>query len=206
MNQVTNTATAPLLVSFATQESRHRRNTGIMVQGLRAVEMYKPDGLRPLLKAMVSDELWPEPTQAAALKALAAYKNPEDVATFLELTRRDDLKTLAKWTAVASLAEYSPDPKARETLSTLAVSGDFEVRARALWALGAFPGEDVRALLLSASRDNNNRIRLFAVKGLAKFTDDGVNELLVFKKKNDPEKSIREAAGDILKARGMTNY
>lgn len=206
MNEKTNAAWAPVLITFATQESAHRRNGPLMVQGLRAVEIFKPDGIRPYLKTLVGEETWHENIQAAALRALGSFKVAEDVPYFLDLSKRDDLKTLVKWTAVASLAEFSPDPKAREALSALATSGDFEIRARALWALGAFPGEDVRALLLRSSRDNNVRIRLFAIKGLSKFNDADVNDLLVFKTKRDPEASIRDASKEILKGRGITNF
>ncbi|MBN8219071.1 MAG: HEAT repeat domain-containing protein [Spirochaetes bacterium] len=203
MNALSNAAQFPLLADFATNAARNRGHGALVIEGLRAVEIHRPAEFRSKLPPFINGESWAEGVQAAALRALVAYKSPADLEYLISLVKRDDLKSLVRWTAVAGLAEYAPDPRAYATLQALYTSADFEIRARALWALGQFPGTETRELLLRACKDNAPRIRLFAVRGLAKWREAEVNELLEFKRKNDPEKSVREAAEALLRERGL---
>jgi hypothetical protein len=203
INLLSNAAQLPLVADFATNAARNRGQAPLIIEGLRAVETHRPAAFRALLPPFISGESFAEGVQAAALRALIAYKNPADLDAIVALVKRDDLKSLVKWTAVAGLAEYAPDKRAHETLMALYTSPDFEIRARALWALGHFKVAETRELLMRACKDNAPRIRVFAVKGLAKWTEPEINELLEFKRKNDPEKSVRDAAEAILRERGL---
>jgi HEAT repeat protein len=74
------------------------------------------------------------------------------------------------------------------------------VRAAAVSALGAFPGDESDAALLDALRDPFFRTRLAAVKALSQRKLGAAVDFLVFRAKNDDAAAVREEAVKTLKA------
>ncbi len=186
-----------------TNDARSRKHPGIQSEALRGIEIHKPLWAREKIKDALKNSEGNEFVLAAAVKALVAYKNEEDIGFLADLAGQSATPSMARWNAIALLGEYAPSEKAYEKLMGFFGQTDVDMRARAIYALGFFKKQDVRGLLERAAKDNSPRIRIFAVRGLSQWNDPESNELLQFKYKSDTEKPVREAAEKILRERGL---
>lgn len=200
---LSNAANLPLIESCFTNGVRNRKNPVIISEAFRGIEIHKPVWAREKIRELLRADDGNEFVMAAAVKALVAYKNEDDIALLAELVANGATPSLPRWNAVAYLGEYAPSDKAYQKLMAYLQQTDVDIRARSIYALGFFKNQNVRDLLAKSCKDNSARIRIFAVKGLAQWNDEETNELLQFKYKNDSEASVRAAAEKILRDRGL---
>ena len=193
----------PLVADYATNALKNRRHPALWAESLKAVESLKPAGLSEFLRRTAEDDGTPEPVAAAAVRAVAAYRNPEDIAWIAAYARDEGHRPLGRWQAAAALGGYAPDSKARAEALRIWQGTDLELRLRALYSLGSFGGAEFQDILMKATRDNSQKIRQAAIAGLAKLTDAESAEVLKWKYHNDPEPVVKAEAAKAMTARGL---
>ena len=137
------------------------------------------------------------------VSSIAAWADTADIPFFGSVIEMDSSTPVQKWVAVMALTNFRKDPAALALLQKLSLREDVEIRARALFALSFMDNVDNRELLFTACRDNIAKIRFYAVKALVNYTDSDTNELLKFKARYDEDSTVKKAAREILKNRGM---
>lgn len=124
----------------------------------------------------------------------------EKLTPGLEVLALDDEQQVAV-EAVLGLA-YLGDTSVVSRLETLYKSGNLATKLRVTEALGSLPGEDGHPLLtyiLSEERsDGAGRLRAAALEAMARSDHPSAVRLLSFYLLNDPQSSVREAAGRSL--------
>ncbi len=203
MNQISNLAFTPVLRDFATNRIKHRDNPQILSEALRGMEIHKIGEMREPVRSYLKNDDTHEAVQVAALRVIAAFKNEEDLEFIQGVAKNPDQRSMVRWIAIVALGDYAPNEKAFDYLKQYYQSTDIEIKSRALYALRVFKKEEVKELLIKATRDNSPRLRGYAIKALADWNDESINTLLEFKAKNETEAGIKTEAIKILKDRNL---
>ena len=135
------------------------------------------------------------------LHSLARYRREEDVAFYEAVIDDEGATSILKWISVVSLKNYPDSEHAYRILNRCYVQKNIEIRSRAVYALSFMKREEIKPFLMRASRNDSPRIRYQSIVGLRRFKGEDVNELLMYKMENDPDKSVRDEARRLLQER-----
>jgi hypothetical protein len=149
---------------------------------------------------------------SAALKpqlilALGALKYQPAVEDLIEVVSNPDEERVRRMYAASALGQIG-DARALPALRGLAAAQDALLRTYAAGALAGFDLAEVESALQDGLRDNNARVRQAAAKALARKDAQKSVDILIYKARNDPERSVRLEAirslGAIGGARAMS--
>ncbi|HMB01148.1 MAG TPA: HEAT repeat domain-containing protein [Spirochaetota bacterium] len=202
MTALSNKAYAEYMLYFYTNRQNFRDYPRVIAAAIKGIGMAQTPGFRSRFKKFYY-ETDAKSIHAALVQALVSYQEEEDIS-FLENIIMDPAEeAVVKWHAVASLSRYSTSKKAFKLLKLCMDHADTGIRARAVYAAAFFKQPEVRDLLIKAARDDSDRIRYFAIKGMEKHNTDRINELLQYKVKYDKNTRIKKLAEQILTDRGL---
>jgi cyclophilin family peptidyl-prolyl cis-trans isomerase/HEAT repeat protein len=130
------------------------------------------------LEALLDAAGNPSPhVRRSALEALAAFPNPERVASALTRGARD-VSSSVQAAALGALARVLSPQDAREQLEGRARDEDAVVRAGVAEGAAKLPSPHARPLLLMLAKDSDRRVAGLAIEGLGKHLDAEVRGFL----------------------------
>lgn len=144
------------------------------------------------------------------ITTIASYKDTGDINFFKNIieNRNEEKSKTTGWVALVALTNYSDtiaSNRVKKMVIKYANSEEVAIVARAYYVLSFF---DVgKEFFFEGIKNNNDLIRLEAVKGLKRFPLDDIEELLNYKIKNDYNNLVKKEAKKILefKKKSLTN-
>jgi HEAT repeat protein len=142
------------------------------------------------LLARLRDLEYSPAIKAQILLALGALKYQPAVEDLLAVVTNPDEERVRRMYAASALGQIG-DARALPGLRALLGSQDSLLRAYAASALAGFGLGEVEGALQEALRDNNARVRQAAAAALARKDAQKSVEILIYKARNDPERTVR---------------
>ena len=187
---------------FFSEEESHENNQRTLIASVRGIGVFKRASDKDKLMEKYKDITSPQ-VQEEILRSIAQFKDEKDVDFFRSIIYSEESRLILKWIAIVSLKEYPNSKLAFNILKSNVNSDNIDMRSRAIYAISFFKRKEIENLLIRATKEDNVKIRYQSVLGLAQYQSAKVNDLLKYKMKYDPEKSIRNKARDILIERNL---
>lgn len=143
-----------------------------------------------LLLERLGDLEYPAERKPELILALGKLRHAPATESLLQIVGSRDVDRVWRMYAASALGEIG-DPAAVAPLKSLFEEEDSLLKAYAAAALSKFSMADVESLLQQALRDSNVRVRLAAAQALANRQAQRSVEILTYKARNDPERSVR---------------
>ena len=188
------------------QKQMSKPHIPLLLRCFKGLGILKLKGYRNTLKQYYNkaqdiqdiQDIQVEQIKTEVIKNLALYQKIEDIDFYQNILRSDEEDSYYKWISLIALKQYAPDKKAQTLLIEYATVEDSKMVSRALYALMAFDKEVIRPTFIKAAKQNDNLIRLQAVKCLSVLIGEDIRKMLEYKSLYDPEPAIRKEAKKIL--------
>jgi HEAT repeat protein len=148
-----------------------------------------PDEEDLLLKWMSSDAP-SEDLKQSAIQALGDFGSGKAADALMKIVADSEQGKATRMYACDALGKIKDD-RAIPSLLTAADSDDPNVRSSALGALSHMPGKDASNAVASGLKDSTPAVRVAACRAAASMKLASAIPALVYKAKNDPEKSVK---------------
>jgi len=198
----TTATTAAIKKIFLEDEDTDKKRAAI--QALAAMHA-ESDDVRMKCVALVNRRRTPVNLKTDCIHALGAFSNASMISNLTYFLKTKRMSADVKAAAAMALASFDT-PAVIEILHTATDNNkDWFVRMQCIYSLSKLSGSQVDEYLLRRMRDNDERIRLAALKGLAHrlehntVTDnDQYTDMLAYLMQNDTNKNVRNKAAELL--------